>query len=105
MGADEIAATFAAPRLGRVWPVPSAGKVRMACIAPRGSEAGPVVLRILDLQGRCVRRLVLSNIGPGVSWLEWDGRGEDGLVQPAGAYFLTVGPAEGAPSQRVILVR
>jgi len=105
MGADEITATFAAPRLGRVWPVPSVGKVRIACVAPQGSGVGPVVVRILDPQGRCVRRLVLANSGPGVNWLEWDGRGEDGVAMPAGTYFGSVDrSSEGAP-RRVILIR
>jgi hypothetical protein len=105
MGAYEIAATFAAPRLGRVWPVPSVGKVRIACTAPQGGEAGPVVLRILDLQGRCVRRLVLPDAAPGLTWLEWDGRGEDGVAMPAGTYFCSLDrSSEGAP-RRVILIR
>jgi hypothetical protein len=105
MGAVEAPVAGGVLRLGSVWPTPAKDAVRIACVVPPGRIGAPVMLRIHDLQGRCVRSLELPNTSPGLNWFRWDGCGDDGLAQPAGTYFCSLNGNRAQDSRRVILIR
>jgi flagellar basal-body rod modification protein FlgD len=48
------------------------------------------VVQIQDASGRIVRTLDLGTRPAGISKINWDGRSDDGLVQPAGTYAVSV---------------
>jgi len=48
------------------------------------------VVQIQDANGKIVRTLDLGGRPVGVSHITWDGRSDDGLVQPAGTYAVNV---------------
>jgi flagellar basal-body rod modification protein FlgD len=48
------------------------------------------VVQIQDANGKIVRTLDLGSRPLGVSKITWDGRSDDGLVQPAGTYKVNV---------------
>jgi flagellar basal-body rod modification protein FlgD len=54
----------------------------------RGSEH--TVVQIQDASGKVVRTLDLGARPAGVTKITWDGRSDDGLVQPAGTYAVSV---------------
>ena len=50
-----------------------------------------VTLRVFDVAGRCVRRLVDGElVGPGRRRAVWDGRDDFGRAQPSGVYFCRI---------------
>jgi flagellar basal-body rod modification protein FlgD len=48
------------------------------------------VIQIQDANGRVVRTLDLGERPAGVSRIAWDGRSDDGIVQPAGTYAVAI---------------
>lgn len=48
------------------------------------------VVQIQDASGKIVRTLDLGSRPVGISKITWDGRSDDGLVQPAGTYAVNV---------------
>ena len=48
------------------------------------------VVQIQDASGKVVRTLDLGERPAGISKITWDGRSDDGLVQPAGTYAVNV---------------
>ena len=48
------------------------------------------VVQIQDANGKIVRTLDLGSRPVGISKITWDGRSDDGLVQPAGTYAVSV---------------
>jgi flagellar basal-body rod modification protein FlgD len=48
------------------------------------------VVQIQDASGRIVRTLDLGTRPQGISKITWDGRSDDGIVQPAGTYAVSV---------------
>jgi flagellar basal-body rod modification protein FlgD len=48
------------------------------------------VVQIQDANGKVVRTLDLGERPSGISRITWDGRSDDGLVQPAGTYAVSV---------------
>jgi flagellar basal-body rod modification protein FlgD len=52
------------------------------------------VVQIQDINGRVVRTLDLGERPTGISKITWDGRSDDGLVQPAGTYSVSVKSAD-----------
>jgi flagellar basal-body rod modification protein FlgD len=48
------------------------------------------VVQIQDASGKVVRTLDLGARPAGVTKITWDGRSDDGLVQPAGTYAVSV---------------
>jgi flagellar basal-body rod modification protein FlgD len=48
------------------------------------------VIQIQDASGKIVRTLDLGGRNAGISRITWDGRSDDGLVQPAGTYLVNV---------------
>lgn len=52
------------------------------------------VVSIVDASGRTVRTLDLGERSAGTNRIQWDGRSDDGLVQPAGTYSVSVKAAD-----------
>lgn len=52
------------------------------------------VVQIVDANGKTVRTLDLGERPLGISRITWDGRSDDGLVQPAGTYSVSVKAAD-----------
>jgi len=75
----------AAAGLGRAWPNPSAGELRLELALDR---AAPVEISILDLAGRRVRTLSPGWLAAGRRTVVWDGRDGRGARVPAGIYFV-----------------
>jgi flagellar basal-body rod modification protein FlgD len=48
------------------------------------------VVQIQDANGRVVRTLDLGERPAGISRITWDGRSDDGIVQPAGTYAVAI---------------
>jgi flagellar basal-body rod modification protein FlgD len=48
------------------------------------------VVQIQDASGKIVRTLDMGTRPAGISKITWDGRSDDGLVQPAGTYAVSV---------------
>ncbi len=98
----EVAGGFS---LGPIWPSPMTGSARVSYVVPQGSEGTPIVLSIHDLLGRRVRTLVDGWTGPGLHWIAWDGRDEQGVVMPAGTYFCRLGVGDEKLTRRVVVLR
>lgn len=84
--------------LGIADPVPALRTVQLGASRPDPAAAqaripfsttvrGPVTLRLLDAQGRQVRRLVDGPLEAGSHEAIWDGRDGQGRAVPAGVYF------------------
>lgn len=52
------------------------------------------VVQIMDASGRVVRTLDLGGRAAGVNRITWDGRSDDGIVQPKGTYAVNVRAAD-----------
>jgi flagellar basal-body rod modification protein FlgD len=52
------------------------------------------VVQISDASGRVVRTLDLGGRNAGISRIQWDGRSDDGIVQPKGTYAVSVRAAD-----------
>ena len=74
--------------------LPTAGKLDDA--------ARPVTLRIFDVAGREVTRLVNRAHRPGSYETTWDGRAADGQPMPSGVYLARL-ETPGQPAQRIKL--
>src|SRR4051812_25360477 len=48
------------------------------------------VVQIMDANGKIVRTLDLGGRDVGISHMTWDGRSDDGLVQPKGTYAVNI---------------
>ena len=70
-----------------------------------GPVGGTAFLRVFDLAGRLVRQGEFANLGPGLRWIEWDGRGQGGREVPAGPYFLQMRDPEGTRTVKVVRLR
>jgi hypothetical protein len=68
------------------------------------ARAGHVTLRIFDVSGRLVRRLVDESKEAGRYRVEWDGRDEKGAVMPSGIYFYRMETAGYSATQKMIMV-
>ena len=69
------------------------------------AEAGSTELRVFNLRGHNVRRLVAGHLESGDHSVTWDGRDDRGAPVPSGVYFykLTSGGFEGL--QRMVLLK
>jgi hypothetical protein len=68
-------------------------------------RSGHVELRIFDLGGRCVRRLVSGFYPAGQHGAIWDGCSDDGAIQPSGAYLARLEAGDAVGSQKLLLAR
>ena len=68
----------------------------------RSSENDVSSVRILDVQGRSIRTLIVR---PGLREVQWDGRDESGVHVASGVYWIRYSNAGSVNSQRFVLVR
>jgi flagellar basal-body rod modification protein FlgD len=62
--------------------------VPVAFSQDRASES--TIVQIQDATGKTVRTLDLGSRPTGISKINWDGRSDDGIVQPAGTYAVAI---------------
>lgn len=67
--------------------------------------AGPVSLRVFDVEGRLVRTLLDGPLPAGSGEAHWDGRDSAGVDQPTGVYFYRLNSAHGSETRKMILKR
>ena len=68
-------------------------------------EAGPVTVRVYDVQGRLVRTLHDGALAAGRHELPWNGTDDAGRAAPSGVYFVRMAHAGGVDQQRLSLVK
>ena len=71
--------------LKSVYPNPTHGMLRMEYTVPQEAR---VTLRVVDVAGRVVAKLVEGTVRPGRYQAVWNGRGEGGARVGAGMYFV-----------------
>lgn len=98
VGEDEQAAA----RGLSVAPNPTSGGSTIRYELPSSSAT---LVRVSDINGRWVRKLVNEWNEAGWHSIEWDGRDDAGRALPNGAYFYQVSSAEGSRVGRVIISR
>ena len=69
------------------------------------SRAGPVSLRIFDLQGNSVRGLLAASMPAGEHVASWDGRGDLGNELPSGVYLVALETPEGSVGKKISLAK
>ena len=69
----------------------------------RVQHESDVQLRLHDLQGRIIRRLVTARLKPGAHAAHWDGTDDDGRMLSSGSYFYQL-QAEGATLVRRLVI-
>jgi hypothetical protein len=82
-------------------PNPSRGPVALSM---RASENSPIVIRIVDIQGRVVRHQELAGASGIRVWM-WDGRDQQGRLAPAGVYRASATSKAGGTSRSLVRVR
>ena len=87
------------PGVHGAWPNPSRGAQTLSFALGANRRAG--VVEILDLAGRRIRSLAVSDHHGEV---RWDGRDARGRAVPAGVYFVRLEGAEGA-ARRLVRIR
>jgi hypothetical protein len=88
--------------LRSVVPNPTTGTALISYEVPR---AGRTRVEIFDPSGKRVRTLLDGTANPGVGFLAWDGRGDNGRVLNPGTYFVRLIWGDRATSRKVQLVR
>jgi hypothetical protein len=67
--------------------------------------SGNVSLRLYDVAGREVKRLVEGEVGAGWYAISWDGRDEGGARAASGVYFCRLRTPDGRRARRFVLLR
>lgn len=83
-------------------PNPTGGSVRLAWTAP---WTGRARIRVLDVAGRTVRRLVDTEVDAGTGEARWDGRDDAGRRVPAGVYWARIDIGATSAARRLTVVR
>jgi len=81
-------------------PTPGGSTFRFEC----GSDAH-AELRVVDVQGRLVRRLGAGSYGRGRHAISWDGRDQGGRQVASGVYFVRLSLAGGTQQRRLVVAR
>lgn len=91
-GALSVEPFHPAAKLLRVYPNPARGSCRVRFVLP---EAGPAVVRVVDVSGRLVRQLHDGPAPAGRTEVSWDGRDQRGMEVAGGLYYVQLknGPA------------
>lgn len=102
----DVASPMSVPRACALYPaVPNpfgAGTVVRFDLPQRS----PVLLAVYDVAGRAVRTLVRnSDLGPGQEVALWDGRDDNGRVQPNGVYFIRFVVQHFSQTRRVVFLK
>ena len=76
--------------------------VRLELGIPKSS---PVDLRVYDVRGALVRRVVTRDLAPGFHRIAWNGRNEAGRQVGSGIYFMQMKAGGKVITERVAVVR
>jgi len=98
------AGSSAAAALIGASPNPFSGRTTIEYAVPSG-HAGRVRLEVVDVSGRCVRRLVAKGQRGGTYRVTWDGMDDAHRPVPDGVYFAKLIAGSEVSSARVILAR
>ncbi len=84
-------------------PNPAASGVAITVMSDHDLDEARVI--VFDAQGRRLRTLPLSVVGPGETRIGWDGRRDDGHLLPEGVYFVRLvhSGGSGAAAKAIIL--
>lgn len=85
-------------------PNPFTTRTAITFAIPQGVET-PVFLGIYDLNGRLIRTLVNETKAAGRHSITWDGRSDNGGINPAGVYFVTFTAANYHATHKVVMVK
>lgn len=78
-------------QLGQNFPNPFNGATRIPVhISGEGQGKKPARLIIYDITGRQVRSFDLSQLGPGINMIEWDGRDQSNRMVASGVYIYSL---------------
>ena len=69
------------------------------------AEAGPVTVRVFDLQGRLVATLFEGGLTAGEHEIAWDGRDASGHAAGSGVYFVQMQAAGKTDARKVVLAK
>jgi flagellar hook assembly protein FlgD len=69
------------------------------------TRPGRADLRVYDVSGRVVARLLSRECGAGLTAVDWDGRDDAGVQLPLGTYFVRLATDAGASVEKVVLTR
>ncbi len=89
------------PEYLRVWPNPFRSATTISFEKP---ETGQCIIRIYDLEGRCVKTLINSQGFSGRGEVKWKGVDESGRMVPTGTYIVSI-LINGKESQAVKIVK
>ena len=67
--------------------------------------ASPVTLRVYNVSGRLVRRLIDEEMSAGVHVVRWNARDSKGSAMPSGIYFYELRARSFAQQRRMVLLR
>jgi len=93
------------PVAARLWPNPSNSRAQIELSLPGSTRRDAPIeadARLLDLQGRTVRRLHAGPLARGITTLAWDGRDDAGQALRAGIYFVRLSTPLGVATTRVV---
>ncbi len=102
-GADGVVANAGRFLLAPPRPNPARGPATIGFALP--SAGGSARLAIFDATGRLVRTLLDRAVAPGEQTLVWDGLASNGVLAPAGVYFVRLESAGASISRKLLLVR
>lgn len=68
-------------------------------------EAGPVEIKIYNLNGRWVKTLLDERKNAGYHAIEWDGRDQKDVAMPSGSYFVKMKVGTNHKATKVLLIR
>jgi hypothetical protein len=96
-------------------PLPKEYGVRFLSANPVGREdlrlelampkSSPVDLRVYDVRGALVRRVVSRDLAPGLHRVAWNGRNESGRAVGSGIYFMQMKAGGRTVTERFAVVR
>jgi glucose/arabinose dehydrogenase len=101
-GIEVAPAPAVGPRLGRALPNPFAID---AWFEVEPGAGGPVAVAIYGVDGRRVRQLAAVEAGSGRTVRRWDGRDDQGRLQPSGHYFVRAIQDGHHQTRRITLLR
>ncbi len=78
------------------------GDVRLELAVPKSS---PIDLRVYDVRGALVRRVVSRDLAPGFHRIAWNGLTESGRTVGSGVYFVQMKAGGKVLTERFAVVR
>lgn len=88
----------------QAFPNPAGNRIQIRYGIPAG-YSGPVILSIVDAQGRMVRTLVEKGQTAGEYRVSWEGRDQDGFPVSNGVYFARLWAGPNTTSEKITIGR